>query len=100
MSKVYKSSDTELNEKIAVKLLKPEVSADAEAVKRFRKAFKTARQTSHKGICWVYPLIKKDGNYYITMECGPGKLVLGSAGQMVSWPPPLPHPLMGTDKPG
>jgi len=73
MGKVYKALDTELNEKIAIKLLKPEVAADEEAIERFRNELKTARQISHKNICRLYHLTKEEGSYYITMEYVPGE---------------------------
>jgi serine/threonine protein kinase/Flp pilus assembly protein TadD len=85
MGKVYKALDTELNEKIAIKLLKPEVSADEETIERFRNELKTARQVSHKNICRMYHLTKEEGNYYITMEYVPGedlKRLIRKIGQM------------------
>jgi serine/threonine protein kinase/tetratricopeptide (TPR) repeat protein len=85
MGKVYKALDTELNEKVALKLLKPEVSADEEAVERFRNELKTARQISHRNICRMFHLSKEQGNYYITMEYVPGedlKRLIRKVGQM------------------
>ncbi len=85
MGKVYKALDTELNEKIALKLLRPEVSADGEAIERFRNELKTARQISHKNICRMYHLTKEEGTYYITMEYVPGedlKRLIRKIGQM------------------
>ncbi|MDH7512234.1 MAG: protein kinase [Clostridiales bacterium] len=85
MGKVYKALDTELNEKIAIKLLKPEVSADSEAIERFRNELKTARQISHKNICRMYHLTKEEGTYFITMEYVPGedlKRLIRKIGQM------------------
>ncbi|MBM3285034.1 MAG: tetratricopeptide repeat protein, partial [Candidatus Aminicenantes bacterium] len=85
MGKVYKALDTELNEKVALKLLKPEISVDAEAIERFRNELKTARQISHKNICRMYHLTKEEGNYYITMEYVPGedlKRLIRKVGQM------------------
>ncbi|MGQ9672749.1 MAG: protein kinase domain-containing protein [Candidatus Aminicenantales bacterium] len=85
MGKVYKALDTELNEKIALKLLKPEVSVDSEAIDRLRNELKTARQVSHKNICRMYHLTKEEGTYYITMEYVPGedlKRLIRKIGQM------------------
>ncbi len=85
MGKVYKALDTELNEKIALKLLRPEVSADEEAIERFRNELKMARQISHKNVCRMYHLTKEEGNYYLTMEYVPGedlKRLIRKVGQM------------------
>jgi TolB-like protein/tRNA A-37 threonylcarbamoyl transferase component Bud32/Tfp pilus assembly protein PilF len=68
MGKVYKAIDTEIKEKIAVKLLKPEISADQNTIERFQNEMKLARQISHKNVCRMYHLGKDEGSYYITME--------------------------------
>ncbi len=68
MGKVYKVLDKELGEKIALKLLKPEITADEKTIKRFRNELKTARQISHKNVCRMYHLSKEEATHYITME--------------------------------
>ena len=68
MGKVYKVLDKEVNAKIALKLIKPEVAADKKTIERFRNELKTARDISHKNICRMYDLNKEEGSYYITME--------------------------------
>ncbi len=54
MGRVYKALDTEVNEKIAVKLIKPEVAADKNTIKRFRNKLKSARKIIHKNVCQMY----------------------------------------------
>jgi serine/threonine-protein kinase len=68
MGRVYKVLDTELKEKIALKLLKPQIAADEATIERFRNELKTARNVTHKNICRMYDLGKFEGNYFITME--------------------------------
>ena len=68
MGKVYKALDKEVNAKIALKLIKPEIAFDKETVERFRNELKVARDISHKNICRMYDLGKDSGNYFITME--------------------------------
>ncbi len=68
MGKVYKVFDTEIQAKMALKLIKPEVSADKTTIERFRNELKIARDISHKNICRMYDLGKEAGNYFITME--------------------------------
>jgi len=68
MGKVYKVFDKEIEAKIALKLIKPEVSADKTTIERFRNELKIARDISHKNICRMYDLGKEEGSYYITME--------------------------------
>ncbi|MBU1337774.1 MAG: protein kinase [Acidobacteria bacterium] len=73
MGRVYKALDMELNEKIALKLLKPQIAADEDMIERFRNELTTARNVTHKNICRMYDLGKYKGNYYITMEYVPGE---------------------------
>ena len=73
MGRVYKVLDQEVNVKIALKLIKPEISADKKSIERFRNELKTARDISHKNICRMYDLNKEAGSYYITMEFVPGE---------------------------
>jgi serine/threonine protein kinase/predicted Zn-dependent protease len=68
MGKVYKVFDKEIQAKMALKLIKPEVSADRSTIERFRNELKIARDISHKNICRMYDLGKEAGNYFITME--------------------------------
>lgn len=68
MGRVYKALDKEIKEKIALKLIKSEISADEKTIERFRNELKLARQISHKNVCRMYDLNKEDGAYYITME--------------------------------
>ncbi len=68
MGIVYKVLDKEVDEKIALKLLNPEVAANEKKLMRFRNELKTARKISHKNVCRIYDLSKGQGIYYITME--------------------------------
>ncbi|MBD3413670.1 MAG: protein kinase, partial [Candidatus Aminicenantes bacterium] len=73
MGRVYKALDKETSEKIALKLIKPEIAADKKTVERFRNELTTARKIRHKNICGMYDLGKHKGSYYITMEFIPGQ---------------------------
>ena len=68
MGTVYKAHDTEIKEKIAIKLLKPEISAHKKMIERFQNELKYARKISHRNVCRMYDLNKDSGSYYITME--------------------------------
>lgn len=68
MGRVYKVLDNETNEKIALKLIKPEIAADKKIVERFRNELTTARKIAQKNVCRMYDLGKEKGSYYITME--------------------------------
>ena len=68
MGRVYKVLDTEVNAKVALKLIKPEISADQETIERFRHELRITRDISHKNVCRMYDLGKEAGSYFITME--------------------------------
>jgi serine/threonine protein kinase/tetratricopeptide (TPR) repeat protein len=68
MGRVYKVLDKETGEKIALKLIKPEIAADKKTVERFRNELSTARKIRHKNICGMFDLGKDKGSYFITME--------------------------------
>jgi serine/threonine protein kinase/predicted Zn-dependent protease len=68
MGRVYKVLDKEIGEKVALKLLNPEIAAESKTIERFRNELKTARQISHKNVCRMYHLSKEEGAPYIIME--------------------------------
>ena len=68
MGKVYKVLDKEVNAKIALKLIKPEIASDKKTIERFRNELKVARDIAHKNVCRMYDLGREEGAYYITME--------------------------------
>ena len=73
MGRVYKVFDTDIKEKIALKLLRPEIALDKEAVERFSNELKLARKIRHKNICGMFDLGKAEGTTFITMEFVPGE---------------------------
>ncbi len=68
MGKVYKAHDTEIKEKVALKLIKPEIASDERTIERFQNELKFARKISHRNVCRMYDLNKEEGKYFITME--------------------------------
>lgn len=73
MGKVYKVHDTEIKEKVALKLLKPEIAADEKTIERFRNEIRLARKIAHRNVCKVYDLGEEKGTRFITMEYVPGE---------------------------
>jgi len=68
MGQVLKVLDTEINEKVALKLLRPEISADVSTIERFSNELKLARKITHKNVCRMYHFGNEEDTYYITME--------------------------------
>jgi serine/threonine protein kinase/tetratricopeptide (TPR) repeat protein len=75
MGRVYKVFDTEVREKLALKLLKPEIATDADTIERFRSELRLARTVSHRSVCRMHDLGREEGTgtYFITMEYVPGE---------------------------
>ncbi|MFC2166459.1 protein kinase [Acidobacteriota bacterium] len=73
MGRVYKVLDKEINEKIALKLIKPEIANEKKNLERFRNELKIALQITHKNVCRMYHFGEDQGLYFITMEYVPGE---------------------------
>lgn len=73
MGRVYKVIDKEIEETVALKLLRAEIAADEKTIKRFRNELKFARKVSHKNVCRMFDLNKKGKAHFITMEYVPGE---------------------------
>lgn len=68
MGKVYKVFDCKIREKIALKLIRPEIASDPETIERFRNELRLARAISHRNVCRMYDLGEADGAHFLTME--------------------------------
>ena len=77
MGKVYKVHDTKIKEKIALKLIKPEIAKDKKSIERFSNELRLARKIRHKNICQMFDLGEERGTHYITMEFVPGQDLKG-----------------------
>ena len=82
MGKVYKALDKEVEEKVALKLIKPEIAAEEKTIKRFRNELKFARKISHKNVCRMFDLNKEGDTHYITMGYVPGEDLKSSLRRM------------------
>ena len=68
MGRVYKVHDTKVQEKIALKLIKPEIAKDKKTIERFSNELRLARKIRHKNVCQMFDLGEERGTQYITME--------------------------------
>ncbi len=68
MGRVYKALDLEIDEKVALKVLNPEISSDQKTIERFRNELKLARKIRHKNVCQMFDLDTAENTYFITME--------------------------------
>lgn len=68
MGLVFKAMDRELNEPVAIKILRKEIAEDAEHLERLRSEIKLARRVTHANILRTYDLGKVDGTPFLSME--------------------------------
>jgi eukaryotic-like serine/threonine-protein kinase len=74
MGAVYRVLDRELDEEVALKILRPELAATPEALVRFRREVKLARRVTHGNVARTYDLGEYEGVRFLTME-----LIAGSS---------------------
>ncbi|MCU1450792.1 MAG: protein kinase family protein with domain [Acidimicrobiales bacterium] len=68
MADIYLGRDRRLGREVAVKVLRPELSADDEYIDRFRDEARAAAQLNHPNIVSVFDWGSDGGDAYIVME--------------------------------
>ncbi|HET6776245.1 MAG TPA: Stk1 family PASTA domain-containing Ser/Thr kinase [Actinomycetota bacterium] len=68
MATVFKGTDTVLGRPVAVKVLSPQYSGDANFVTRFRREAQAAARLNHPNLVSVYDTGTDDGIHFIVME--------------------------------
>jgi serine/threonine-protein kinase len=68
MGEVYLADDTRLGRRVALKLLPPQFTADAERVRRFGQEARAASALNHPNIVTVYDIGQADPLHYIATE--------------------------------
>jgi serine/threonine protein kinase len=58
MGELYEAEDLELRERVALKAMRPEIAADEDANRRFRREVQLARQVTHPNICRIFDLFQ------------------------------------------
>jgi HAMP domain-containing protein len=68
MGVVYKAHDLELDDVVALKMLRPGVLLDAEQLDRLKSEIKLARRITHPNVLRTFDFGEVDGRPYISME--------------------------------
>src|SRR6267378_2579414 len=73
MGEVYLAHDTELNRKVALKILPAELAVNQDRMRRFVQEAKAAAALNHPNVAHVYEIGERDGVNFIAMEYVEGK---------------------------
>jgi serine/threonine-protein kinase len=68
MGIVFQAQDKQLNEQVAIKILSPLLSNDAEALERMRREVSAARRITHPNVIRTYDLSEVNGLHFVSME--------------------------------
>ncbi len=68
MGTVYRARDHVLGDRVAVKVLKTELSRRPEMVRRFRSEMGLAKKVRHPNVCRIYAAGEDEGRLYLAME--------------------------------
>ena len=84
MGRVYEVVDTELNERVALKVLRAGLSDDA--VERFRREVRLTRRVQHKNVARMFDIGDHVGDRFLTMELVDGTSLAKELGAPMAWP--------------
>ena len=75
MGEVYLAHDTELDRKVALKILPAEVAANQDRMRRFVQEAKAAAALNHSNIAHIYEIGESEGTHFIAMEFIDGEIL-------------------------
>lgn len=73
MGSVYEADDIELERKVAIKLIRPDLAADPKMLQRFKRELIMARKVTHENVVRIFDLGTDQGLKFITMEFVEGR---------------------------
>jgi len=68
MGRVYRALDSRLDREVALKMLPPELAADARHVARFRREAQVIASLNHPHIATIYGVEEVDGRIFLVLE--------------------------------
>ncbi|MGC2527846.1 MAG: protein kinase [Candidatus Acidiferrum sp.] len=77
MGAVYQAHDRELDRQVAIKVIRADMAANPEILRRFKQELILARQITHKNVIRIFDLGQADGVKFITMEYIEGENLQG-----------------------
>ncbi|CAN5909217.1 hypothetical protein BH11MYX3_BH11MYX3_17880 [soil metagenome] len=83
MGRVYEVKDTELGERVALKVLRGGLSA--EAIERFRREVRLTRRIQHRNVARMFDIGEHKGDKFLTMELVEGGALTRDLGGPLPW---------------
>ncbi len=83
MGRVYEALDTELEEKVALKVLHGGLTADA--LERFRREVKLTRRILHRNVARMFDIGDHGAEKFLTMELVDGESLAARTGTVIAW---------------
>ncbi|HBY63170.1 MAG TPA: hypothetical protein DEH78_25390, partial [Solibacterales bacterium] len=77
MGEVYEARDTALEDRVAIKLLRPAISGDAAMLSRFRREIRLSRRITHPNVCRVFDVFGEPPLVFYSMELLEGVTLAG-----------------------
>lgn len=68
MGTVYRVRDVDLDEELALKMVRAEFVTDPVSVERFKDEIRLARRITHRNVVRIHDFGESSGSYYLTME--------------------------------
>src|SRR5881397_2092718 len=68
MGVVYRATDLQLDRAVALKLVAPELAADAAFAERFKRESRLAASLDHPNVIPIFHAGEEDGRLYVTMR--------------------------------
>jgi serine/threonine-protein kinase len=81
MGEVYRARDRELDELVALKVIRADLANDAVLIERFRHEVKLARRVTHRNVARTFELGRAGGVVFCTMELIAGEALTGRLGR-------------------
>jgi tetratricopeptide (TPR) repeat protein len=106
MGEVFEVDDLELQERVALKTVRPEVARDETAIERFKREIQLARKVTHPNVCRIFDVshhreqgmegigIPRGAVIFLTMELLPGETLAERLRRTGPLPPDLALPIV------
>jgi serine/threonine-protein kinase len=96
MASVYRARDLRLNREVAVKVLREELTRDADFLSRFEREAQTVASLSHANIVPVYDVGEEGGSHFIVMEYVRGRTLKDAIDAAGPLPPARAAEIVGS----